>query len=287
MLFASFNSLECIGILFFSVDHDYGCLFMTNTNIIPLFSIVTVCLNDIAGLIKTKASLDNQVFSDYEWIVIDGASTDDTVSLLKSLPNNSCNWISEPDRGLYDAMNKGILLSKGRYLLFLNSGDELASSIILRDVAACINNNGADLIYGDALEEVGNGDFILKSAYSHKFVWYGMFTHHQAMFFARTLAPSEYSTTMRYAADYGFVAAHLKHSHLITRLDYPICKFEAGGISQTGSTKQANSEQWDVRRDILGLSYWQCGVINTLHFLILLLKKRLPVLYRWVRYARA
>jgi putative colanic acid biosynthesis glycosyltransferase len=89
----------------------------------PLFSIITACFNAREDLLVTANSLDKQVFRDFEWIVIDGASDDGTYEVLKNLPNVSL-WISEPDEGIADAWNKGVRLSKGHQILFLNAGDE-------------------------------------------------------------------------------------------------------------------------------------------------------------------
>lgn len=261
---------------------------MKNFERIPVFSIITVCLNDCAGLMRTRASILAQSWTDYEWIVIDGASVDGTRGVLEQLPINECRWISEKDQGLYDAMNKGMQKTKGNFLLFLNSGDELASADVLASVAAAIDvNNPPQFVYGDSYEETQDGAFILKRAYTHKMVWYGMFAHHQAMFFSRTCLPDAYSTAMRYASDYGFVAACLKHADSVIKVPFPICKFESGGISQTGSTDVANREQWIVRRTILGYSEFTCALIHGLHVLILRLRKRLPVIYRLARFGYA
>lgn len=90
----------------------------------PKLSIITVNLNDYKGLEKTLKSVwENQSFSDFEHIVIDGASTDGSVDVIKRYANKLAYWVSEPDSGIYNAMNKGILKAKGDYLLFLNGRD--------------------------------------------------------------------------------------------------------------------------------------------------------------------
>lgn len=251
----------------------------------PIFSIITVCLNDKEGLLRTNRSVFDQKFSDFEWIVIDGDSRDGTKEYLEGLMDQKTNWLSEPDNGLYDAMNKGIEKASGRFLLFLNAGDELASADVLLNVAAVINvENPPQLIYGDAYEENQDGIFVLKRAYTHRMVWYGMFAHHQSMFFCRTCLPAAYLTTMRYASDYAFVALHLQRTDTVRKVSFPICMFEAGGISQTGSTDIANREQWEVRRTILGYSGINCALIHWLHVLILNIKKRLPAIYGLIRF---
>lgn len=118
------------------------------------FSIITVCFNAIAVLPETLASLRSQGFKDYEWIVIDGASTDGSVSWLTE--NSPDVFISERDKGIYDAMNKAVAQASGEWLFFLNAGDRFADQNVLGDIAAKIDsamNRSASpaVVYGDVL----------------------------------------------------------------------------------------------------------------------------------------
>ncbi|NQY29499.1 MAG: glycosyltransferase [Flavobacteriaceae bacterium] len=101
---------------------------------VPLLSVITINYNDAQGLKKTMDSVLRQTYANFEYIVIDGNSTDTSVAQIKTYADNRLRWISEPDSGIYNAMNKGILLAKGAYVLFVNSGDYLISSIILEEV---------------------------------------------------------------------------------------------------------------------------------------------------------
>lgn len=92
---------------------------------VPFLTIITICLNNLDGLKKTRQSIDKQVFQDFEHIVIDGGSKDGTREYLST--SGVDYWVSEPDKGISDAFNKGICASQGKYLLFLNSGDTLIS----------------------------------------------------------------------------------------------------------------------------------------------------------------
>lgn len=97
----------------------------------PLLTIITINRNDAEGLERTFKSIwKEQTFKDFEHIVIDGASTDESVSIIKEYESNLSYWISESDSGIYNAMNKGIVKAKGKYLLFLNSGDWLEKDIL-------------------------------------------------------------------------------------------------------------------------------------------------------------
>jgi glycosyltransferase involved in cell wall biosynthesis len=115
-------------------------------------SIITVNKNNDIGLERTSQSVACQTFEDFEWIVIDGASTDNSVDIIKSYADKMSYWVSEPDTGIYNAMNKGIRQAKGEYCLFLNSGDWLVSLNSLKKAFDIINDlDYADFYYGDCL----------------------------------------------------------------------------------------------------------------------------------------
>jgi len=115
----------------------------------PLLSIITVCKNDLENLKKTHESIAAQTFSDYEIIVVDGGSNDGTTEWLQSTSRKEMRFISEPDNGLYDAMNKGIAMAKGTYLNFLNAGDIYYDEDVLSAVLTENNKQGFDLLFGD------------------------------------------------------------------------------------------------------------------------------------------
>ena len=98
-------------------------------------SIITINRNNAAGLEKTLQSVAAQTFKEFEYIVVDGASTDGSVEVIKKYESKFAHlkWVSEPDKGIYNAMNKGIKVAKGEYLLFLNSGDWLCNESIIQD----------------------------------------------------------------------------------------------------------------------------------------------------------
>src|SRR5256885_15677190 len=117
------------------------------------FSVITVTLNDLAGLQATLASTLRQQHQDLEAIVIDGGSFGDTKEWLSSQADVRIRWLSEPDRGLYDAMNKGLDRARGDYVVFMNSGDTFADDEVLQKVAAAAAvRPRPDLVYGDAID---------------------------------------------------------------------------------------------------------------------------------------
>jgi len=115
----------------------------------PEVSIITVNLNNAEGLKNTMRSVLTQSFSDYEYIVIDGGSTDGSTGVISSAAGKLAYWVSEKDAGIYNAMNKGIQKAKGNYLLFLNSGDHFIGPEVLNELIK--TGNGADLIYSDMI----------------------------------------------------------------------------------------------------------------------------------------
>lgn len=208
------------------------------------FSIVTVTLNNLSGLKKTHNSLKTQKSRDFEWIIIDGASTDGTAEYLKKI---KADWISEPDNGIYDAMNKGIEKASGHYILFLNAGDQLAHENTLQNLKTHIADQ--DFIYGDALESQ-NSIARHKPARSHKLLKSGMFTHHQAMIYKRAaLGDIRYNAKYKISGDYDLTVRLLQKTDNVLYLPTPICIFESGGISQSQATL-GRKEQFEVRKNL-------------------------------------
>jgi glycosyltransferase involved in cell wall biosynthesis len=120
----------------------------------PKLSIITVNLNNAEGLQKTIKSVLSQTFTDFEYILIDGCSIDESVEVIKGYGERLTYWVSEPDLGIYNGMNKGILKANGEYLLFLNSGDYLNNFNVLKDVF--IKNFTEDLILGSVIFNSGD-----------------------------------------------------------------------------------------------------------------------------------
>jgi len=112
-------------------------------------SIITINYNDAGGLIKTIESLLKQTFNDFEFLIIDGGSTDGSKEIIEQSLVKLAYWVSEKDNGVYHAMNKGIVKATGEYIYFLNSGDYLENADVLKNIFAAGNNE--DIIYGDII----------------------------------------------------------------------------------------------------------------------------------------
>ena len=119
-------------------------------------TIITINYNNSEGLKCTVNSVLNQSFTDFEYVVIDGASKDDSVEFLQSIKSKNFEYISEPDTGIYNAMNKGIERAKGKYLLFLNSGDYLENENVL-DIIQLFFNNDYGVLAGNIIFDEDQG----------------------------------------------------------------------------------------------------------------------------------
>jgi len=243
-------------------------------------SVITVVRDDLAGLLATRASLRAQSVRDWEWIVVDGASTDGTAAWLAAHADEPAWWRSAPDGGLYDAMNVGLDAARGTYVLFLNAGDTLAGPEVLGRLAAA----EADLLYGDALERAADGTLALKPARSHRFAFYGMFTHHQAMAYRRTLvAGLRFESRFVVGADYAFTLKALERSRRVLRLAFPVCVFAPGGVSQRRAAI-GRSDQTRARRELLGIGRLPCAAITATQCCAAAMKRHLPSLYSFGRF---
>lgn len=118
-----------------------------------MISIITINFNNKNGLIKTLNSVISQTSKEFEWIIIDGGSTDGSKELLENYSEHISYWVSEPDNGIYHAMNKGIKKANGKYLLFLNSGDYLFNETVIEKSTSFINTHSEDFIIGDISKE--------------------------------------------------------------------------------------------------------------------------------------
>jgi putative colanic acid biosynthesis glycosyltransferase len=221
-----------------------------------LFSIITVVLNDLGGLQRTHGSLTAQSCRDFDWVVVDGGSHDGTLEYLLSYQQDLAWWRSAPDRGLYDAMNIGLSVADGDYLIFLNAGDTLPDPGTLGHLARTIDRERSeppDFFCGNALERGTGNRLLTKRARSHRFAWYGMFTHHQAMVYRRALVEGlSFDLTWEIGADYAFTLDTLSKSVRVVRLDAALVLFEGGGRSQTLAAL-GRRDQAEIRQNRLNM----------------------------------
>ena len=202
----------------------------------PLFSIITVTWNAAQVIDPTLQSVAAQSFSDFEYIVMDGASTDDTLARVRHAAIVSTRIFSEPDEGLYHAMNKAIDCAQGKYLIFLNAGDSFASAATLQTLALLAQDNPG-IIYGqtqlvDATRRVlGKRHLTAPRNLTFNSFKQGMLVCHQAFIARRDLVP-HYDLRYRYSADYEWCLRVLKRSTVNAYAgDQPIIDFLTDGLT--------------------------------------------------------
>ncbi len=169
-------------------------------------SIITVNLNNRDGLQKTIDSVVSQTFRDFEWIVIDGGSTDGSKELIEQYADHFAYWVSEPDKGIYNAMNKGIKVAKGEYLQFLNSGDWLWEKNTLNKIFS--KKHDEDILFGDCIEADGTRS-VFPEKFDTLFLYRGNINH-QSSFIKAILFQNElYSEKYKVASDWIFLLSKI------------------------------------------------------------------------------
>jgi glycosyltransferase involved in cell wall biosynthesis len=194
-------------------------------------SIITVNYNNGPGLLKTIESVRSQSFHDFEYIIIDGGSTDNSVSVIRDNLDIIHHWVSEKDKGVYNAMNKGIKIATGEYCYFLNSGDYLWKGDVLERIF--LNNSDEGIIYGNMIH--GGKDIEEKSVEQLSF--YDFYTgsiYHQAAFIKRALFDKVgmYDEQYRVVSDWEFfLKAIFLHQCTTKHVNVAVALYETGGLS--------------------------------------------------------
>jgi len=200
----------------------------------PKLSIITVTYNAAKFIEPTILSIGAQKFTDREFIVVDGLSKDDTVSILEKHDQIVTQFISEKDAGLYDAMNKAIRMAKGKYVMFLNAGDIFYDDSSLEKVFA--HSNEEDIIYGDTAiidtnyEYVGMRHMRPPNDLNWKSFKKGMVVCHQAILAKRDIVPF-YDLNYRVAADIDWAIRLTKNGKSFYFYKEPLVRFMQDGIS--------------------------------------------------------
>ncbi len=218
-------------------------------------SVITVCYNDAENLSKTLASINSQTArQEVEHIVVDGGSKDGTKALLEN--NKQINkWISEADKGLYDAMNKGIAMSTGEYIWFMNAGDVFYSGNTVELLIKELNQS--DIVYGAAVlvDEKGRDQGLYHKTLPEKLTWKnfikGMVVCHQALLVKRDNAEL-YSLDYKIASDIDWAIRNCKKTNKIHNSKLVLCKFQTGGLSKKRQ-RLALQERFTILKNHFGL----------------------------------
>ena len=196
-------------------------------------SIITINRNNKKGLAKTLKSVTGQSVGDFEYIVVDGASTDGSADLLHGSEYRISRFISEKDSGIYSAMNKGVRMASGEYLLFLNSGDILHDTSVVENILPKLES-GEDIITGKMLFS-GENRFLQAGNPLTFTYFYNTSLPHDATFIKRQqLLDTPYDESLRIVADWKFfVQAIIIHGCSYKIIDNLISEFDTHGISRT------------------------------------------------------
>ena len=237
-------------------------------------SIITITFNAERFLSGTVHSIMEQTCTDIEYIIVDGKSTDRTVDIIRECEENfrakgiEFKWISEPDKGLYDAMNKGMQMATGDFVWFINAGDKLFDNTTVRQVVDAITDN-LDVIYGQTLiidsndNPYGERHKIAPNNLKFNHMINGLVVCHQSIVVRRKIAPA-YDLNYRYSADYDWVCKVLKMSRNNCYINGYLSRFMLSGIS--AKNRKAS---WIERFQIMLRHF---GLIRTLaaHLVIVL-----------------
>jgi glycosyltransferase involved in cell wall biosynthesis len=202
---------------------------------LPKLSVITIVYNNVKDIERTMLSVLGQSYPNIEYIVIDGASTDGTLNVINSYRSRIAKLISEPDQGIYDAMNKGLNQATGDYVLFMNSGDEIYDQDTVAQVFPTAAN--ADIYYGEtemyneSWESLGRRRHAAPATFNWKSFKYGMNVSHQAIYVKRSLA-EPYDLRYKYSADIDWIIKIAKKSTKIVNCQRYVAKYLVGGISK-------------------------------------------------------
>lgn len=199
----------------------------------PKISVITVCYNAIDVIEKTILSVLSQTYDNIEYIIVDGGSTDGTVDIIKKYQDRIDKWLSEPDQGIYDAMNKGIGLAKGDYINFMNAGDQFVNNRVLEQLVPYYSSNN-DVIYGDCVLDKFDRRYIYKAKPS----WLAddripsMGFNHQSSFVKTSLAKM-YPFDLKYklAADFNMMVTLFRAHYSFVYAQIPIVYYNLDGVS--------------------------------------------------------
>lgn len=200
-------------------------------------SIITISLNPGASIERTINSICSQVYADIEWIVVDGGSTDGTLKVYESIRSNFTKFVSEPDRGIADAMNKGLKMASGDAVLYMNAGDEFVDAEVVKNIIANWDFDSYEWATGGGFFHNEEGGFLyersLANDSSESLVAGGCRILHAATIMKRStlIGAGGFSDEFRSSIDYELWLRLICSNVLPQILPFPIARFYLGGIS--------------------------------------------------------
>jgi glycosyltransferase involved in cell wall biosynthesis len=221
-----------------------------------LLSVITINLNNLSGLKKTVASIMSQAYTDFEYIIIDGASTDGSAEYVKELKSDGKNLkiLSEPDRGIYHAMNKGLVLAKGEYVHFLNSGDYLVDNNVYGKVFRK-SLSKADVIYGNRMDVYPDGQKVLNKGLQKSGLTFGDAYRgcipHSSTFTKRSLFEKfgKFNESYKIVSDTEFYLRTIGLGGCTSKyIDLTISCFDMSGISKNQDTQALQQSEFEAMK---------------------------------------
>jgi glycosyltransferase involved in cell wall biosynthesis len=241
----------------------------------PLLSVITIVYNNAQHIERTILSVLNQTYTPIEYIIIDGASTDGSLDIIKKYQARLSKLISEPDKGIYDAMNKGLKMATGDYVLFMNSGDEIYAPDTVENIFNSEAN--ADIYFGET--EMLNDQLLSEGQRRHKAperldlasFKYGMCVSHQAIYIKRELVKL-YDINYELSADIDWILDALTKAKKVVNTKQYVAKYLMGGMSKKRH-RQSLLERYQIFKNYFGF------LPNLFNHLVILLK----LVFYWIK----
>ncbi|MCB0207751.1 MAG: glycosyltransferase [Anaerolineae bacterium] len=219
----------------------------------PKISVITVTYNRLSDLHKTFHNVLSQSYFNVEYIIIDGSSKDGTLDFLHKNSDKISFWVSEPDNGIYDAMNKGASLASGDWIIYMNSGDTFFSENTLSEVVSYLNDQ-ADIVYGGVeaiIEDKYQRRVLRQEPLALSELWRNMPTCHQSIFVRRELQVQfPFDTSFIWCADHDFIVKLYLKRFRFQVIPVVISKFDA-----TGGHRDIlihTKERWRISKNLAG-----------------------------------
>jgi len=222
----------------------------------PKLTVITIVYNNAADIERTMLSVLGQTYSNIEYVIVDGLSTDGTIDIINKYKEKVSKLISEKDEGIYDAMNKGLVAATGDYVLFMNSGDEFYANDTVAKVFA--TGEDADIYYGETEMINGKGESLGRRRHKapEKFTWesfkYGMSVSHQAIYVKRSIA-EPFDRQYQLSADIDWILNAAKKAKTIVNTHQYVAKYLVGGMSKKRH-RQSLKERFDIMKKHYGLA---------------------------------
>jgi glycosyltransferase involved in cell wall biosynthesis len=221
----------------------------------PALSVITVVYNNVQHIERTMSSVINQTYPNIEYIIIDGLSNDGTLDIINQYKGHVSKLISEKDAGIYDAMNKGLAIAMGDYIIFMNSGDEFYDSDTVERVFSTVPD--ADIYYGETemINDAGESLGQRRHKAPEQFTWrgfkYGMSISHQAIYIRRLLT-EPYDSRYQLSADIDWIIRAAKKARKIINVNRYVARYLIGGMSKA-KHRQSLQERFDIMKRYYGL----------------------------------